>query len=54
MGARFARAFDRFLLVDAMLWLLVFTVILLGTEYVLLLPVERRVVRWRGSGRDLP
>jgi NitT/TauT family transport system permease protein len=54
MGARFARAFDRFLLVDAMLWLLVFMVILLGTEYLLLLPVERRVLRWRGSGRDLP
>jgi hypothetical protein len=32
MGARFARASDRFPLVDAMLWLLVF-MILLGTEY---------------------
>jgi NitT/TauT family transport system permease protein len=51
MGARFARAFDRFLLVDAMLWLLVFMVIMLGTEYLLLLPVERRVLRWRGSGQ---
>ena len=51
MGARFARAFDRFLLVDAMLWLLVFMIILLGTEYLLLLPVERRVLRWRGSGQ---
>ena len=51
MGARFARAFDRFLLVDAMLWLFVFMVILLGTEYLLLLPVERRVLRWRGSGQ---
>jgi NitT/TauT family transport system permease protein len=51
MGARFARAFDRFLLVDAMLWLLVFMVILLGTEYLLLLPAERRVLRWRGSGQ---
>lgn len=51
MGARFARAFDRFLLVDAMLWLLVFMIILLGTEYLLLLPTERWVLRWRGSGR---
>lgn len=51
MGARFARAFDRFLLVDAMLWLIVFMIILLGTEYLLLLPVERRVLRWRGSGK---
>ena len=49
MGARFARAFDRFLLVDAMLWLLVFMIILLGTEYLLLLPLERRVLRWRGA-----
>lgn len=54
MGARFARAFDRFLLVDAMLWLIVFMVILLGTEYLLLLPTERRVLRWRGSGKEAP
>jgi len=54
MGARFARAFDRFLLVDAMLWLLVFMIILLGTEYLLLLPVERRVLRWRESGAATP
>jgi len=54
MGARFARAFDRFLLVDAMLWLIVFMVILLGTEYLLLLPAERRVLRWRGSGKEAP
>ncbi|HEX6208390.1 MAG TPA: ABC transporter permease subunit [Actinomycetota bacterium] len=52
MGARFARAFDRFLLVDAMHWLIVFMVILLGTEFLLLLPTERRVLRWRGSGKE--
>jgi NitT/TauT family transport system permease protein len=52
MGARFARAFDRFLLVDAMLWLLLFMLILLGTEYLLLLPVERRILRWRATGRE--
>lgn len=49
MGARFARAFDRFRIVDAMLWLIVFMIILLGTEYLLLLPSERRVLRWRGK-----
>jgi len=52
MGARFARAFDRFLLVDAMLWLLLFMLILLGTEYLLLLPAERRILRWRVSARE--
>jgi NitT/TauT family transport system permease protein len=52
MGARFARAFDRFLLVDAMLWLLLFMLILLGTEYLLLLPAERRILRWRASARE--
>jgi NitT/TauT family transport system permease protein len=49
MGAAFARAFDRFRIVDAMLWLLIFMIILLGTEYLLLLPGERRALRWRGS-----
>jgi len=52
MGARFARAFDRFRIVDAMLWLIIFMIILLGTEYLLLLPSERRVLRWRGSGME--
>lgn len=54
MGARFARAFDRFRIVDAMLWLLVFMVILLSTEYLLLLPSEQRALRWRGSKKDAP
>jgi NitT/TauT family transport system permease protein len=53
MGARFARAFDRFLLVDAMHWLILFMLILLGTEYLLMLPIERRVLRWRGTGRQV-
>jgi len=52
MGARFARAFDRFRIVDAMLWLIVFMVILLGTEYLLLLPSERRVLRWRRPAKE--
>ena len=52
MGARFARAFDRFRIVDAMLWLIVFMIILLGTEYLLLLPSERRALRWRRTGSE--
>lgn len=52
MGARFARAFDRFRIVDAMIWLIIFMIILLGTEYLLLLPSERRVLRWRRSGKE--
>ena len=47
MGARFARAFDRFVLVDVMLWLLLFMVVLLGTEYLVLRPLEGYVLRWR-------
>jgi NitT/TauT family transport system permease protein len=47
MGARFARAFDRFALVDVMLWLLLFMVVMLGTEYLVLRPLERYVLRWR-------
>lgn len=53
MGARFARAFDRFRLIDVMLWLILFLVILLGTEYLVLLPLERRVLRWRGTGKEV-
>jgi NitT/TauT family transport system permease protein len=49
MGYRFAQAFDRFLLVDVMLWLFVFMIILLGTEYLILLPLEKLVTRWRSS-----
>lgn len=52
MGARFARAFDRFRIVDAMLWLIVFMIILLGTEFLLLLPSERRALRWRRPGKE--
>ena len=51
MGARFARAFDRFLLVDVMHWLLLFIAILLVTEYLVLAPLERYVLRWRGLVR---
>jgi NitT/TauT family transport system permease protein len=47
MGYRFSQAFDRFLVVDVMLWLITFTVILLSTEYLLLRPLERYTQRWR-------
>lgn len=47
MGARFTRAFDRFILVDVLLWLFAFMAILLATEYVVLRPIERSVLRWR-------
>jgi NitT/TauT family transport system permease protein len=50
MGARFARAFDRFLLVDVMLWLILFMIVLLGTEYLVLRPIERHALKWRGTG----
>lgn len=49
IGWRFSQAFDRFLLVDVSLWLITFIVILLGTEYLVLRPIERYVLRWRGS-----
>lgn len=49
IGWRFSQAFDRFLLVDVSLWLITFIVILLGTEYLILRPIERYVLRWRGN-----
>lgn len=48
VGWRFAQAFDRFNLLDVALWLLTFMVILLGTEYFVLRPIERLALRWRG------
>lgn len=49
IGWRFSQAFDRFLLVDVSLWLITFIVVLLGTEYLGLRPIERYVLRWRGN-----
>jgi NitT/TauT family transport system permease protein len=49
IGWRFSQAFDRFLLIDVALWLVTFIVILLGTEYLILRPIERYVLRWRGN-----
>jgi NitT/TauT family transport system permease protein len=47
MGARFSRAFDRFILVDVLLWLFAFMAIMLATEYLILRPLERSALRWR-------
>ncbi|MGH2985498.1 MAG: ABC transporter permease [Solirubrobacterales bacterium] len=49
IGWRFSQAFDRFLLVEVALWLLTFMVVLLGTEYLVLRPIERWALRWRGG-----
>lgn len=49
IGWRFAQAFDRFLLVEVALWLVTFMVVLLGTEYLVLRPLERWALRWRGA-----
>lgn len=49
IGRRFMQAYDRFLLVDICLWLLTFMALLLGTEYLVLRPLERFVLRWRGG-----
>jgi NitT/TauT family transport system permease protein len=49
IGRRFIQAYDRFLIMDVCLWLLTFMALLLGTEYLVLRPVERFVLRWRGG-----
>lgn len=47
MGWQFSQAFDRFQLVPVMHWLLVFVIILLATEYLIIRPLESRVLRWK-------
>lgn len=47
MGARFTRAYDRFILEDVLLWLLMFMAILLVTEYAALRPLELWAQRWK-------
>lgn len=47
MGWQFSQAFDRFQLVSVMHWLLVFILILLATEYLIVRPLEARVLRWK-------
>lgn len=47
MGWQFSQAFDRFQLVPVMHWLLVFMLILLATEYLIIRPLEARVLRWK-------
>ena len=51
MGFRFSQAFDRFQVVDVMLWLITFVVILLTIEYLVLRPLEIASLRWR-EGRN--
>jgi NitT/TauT family transport system permease protein len=51
MGFRFSQAFDRFLVVDLMLWLITFVTLLLAIEYLLLRPLEVLSLRWR-EGRN--
>jgi NitT/TauT family transport system permease protein len=47
MGWQFTRAWDRFLIIEVMLWLIAFMAILLATEYLVLVPLERFTQRWR-------
>lgn len=49
MGWQFSQAFDRFQLTEVVLWLLVFVAILLISEYLLIRPTERFVLKWRVS-----
>jgi len=47
MGARFGRAFDAFMLNDVMLWLLMFIFILGTSEYLVIVPAEKWLTRWK-------
>lgn len=47
MGWQFSQAFDRFLLNEVLLWLLVFMAILLSSEYLVIRPLEKHWLRWR-------
>jgi NitT/TauT family transport system permease protein len=49
MGWQFTRAWDQFLLDQVMLWLAAFVLILLASEYLVLAPLERLALRWRGK-----
>lgn len=51
-GGRFNHAFDHFLLVELMQWLLVFIAFVLTADYGLLRSIERRVFRWRDGKED--
>jgi NitT/TauT family transport system permease protein len=49
VGHRFTQAFDRFLIDDVVLWLVTFILLLLGSEYLILRPLEKFALRWRGD-----
>ena len=51
IGWRFTQAFDRFHLDQVVLWLLTFMVLLLGSEYLILRPIEKLALRWRGENK---
>jgi len=51
MGWQFTRAWDRFLIDEVMLWLFAFVTILLVTEYLVLVPLEKVTQRWRREPR---
>lgn len=49
VGHRFTQAFDRFLIDEVVLWLVTFILLLLGSEYLILRPLEKFALRWRGD-----
>lgn len=49
VGHRFTQAFDRFLIDELVLWLITFILLLLGSEYLVLRPLEKFALRWRGD-----
>lgn len=52
IGSEFNFAFRSFLLVDLMLWLLLFMTVLLALDYGALRTIERYVGRWRPASRN--
>lgn len=54
MGTRFIRAYDRFILEDVLLWLLMFMAILLITEFGVLRPLELWAQRWKRAPSKRP
>lgn len=49
IGYQYKRAFDFFLLEQMVVWLLFFIAAIFILEYLILRPIERRALRWRGS-----
>jgi NitT/TauT family transport system permease protein len=51
VGQRFTQAFDRFLIDQVVFWLITFIILLLSTEYLILRPMEKLALRWRGDAK---